>query len=67
MKGSYWKYLSIPLLIYAIVGGLLMTVPRLAIVNETIRGLYYHVPMWFGMVALFLTSTYYAIRHLMTN
>ncbi|HQQ95930.1 MAG TPA: cytochrome c biogenesis protein CcsA [Cyclobacteriaceae bacterium] len=67
MKGSYWKYLSIPLLIYAIVGGLLMTVPRLAIVNETIRGLYYHVPMWFGMVALFLTSTYYAIRHLMTS
>jgi heme exporter protein C len=67
MKSSFWKYVSIPLLIYTIVGGLLMAVPRLAIVNESIRGLYYHVPMWFGMVALFLTSTYYAVRHLMTN
>mgnify|MGYP000858830325 FL=1 len=57
MKGSYWKYLSILLLLYTVVGGFLMSVPRLAIVNETIRGLYYHVPMWFGMVVLFLLST----------
>lgn len=44
-----------------------MPVPRLAIVNETIRGLYFHVPMWFGMVTLFLSSTYYSIRYLRTN
>ncbi|HQQ81678.1 MAG: cytochrome c biogenesis protein [Cyclobacteriaceae bacterium] len=67
MKGSYWKYLSILLLLYTVVGGFLMSVPRLAIVNETIRGLYYHVPMWFGMVVLFLLSTYHAVRYLMSN
>lgn len=42
-----------------------MEVPRLSIVNETIRALYFHVPMWFGMVALFMTSTVYAIRYLL--
>jgi len=64
MKISYWKLLTIPLLLYAIIGGLLMEVPRLSIVNETIRGLYFHVPMWFGMVVLFLTSTFFAIQYL---
>lgn len=41
-----------------------MTVPRLNIVNETIRALYFHVPMWFGMVVMFLVSTIYAIKYL---
>lgn len=52
------------LLLYTVVGGFLMTVPRLNIVNETIRALYFHVPMWFGMVIMFLVSTIYAIRYL---
>ena len=41
-----------------------MGVPRLVIVNETIRALYFHVPMWFGMVIMFLVSTLYAIKYL---
>lgn len=64
MKMSYWKILSILLLVYTVTGGFLMEVPRLAIVNETIRSLYFHVPMWFGMVVMFLTSTLYAVRYL---
>jgi len=52
------------LLIYTVLGGLLFDVPRLNIVNETIRALYFHVPMWFGMVAMFLVSTYHAIQYL---
>jgi heme exporter protein C len=67
MKKIWWKILSIILLVYTIVAGLLMDVPRLEIVNETIRALYFHVPMWFGMVAMFLTSAIYAIRHLRTH
>jgi heme exporter protein C len=39
-------------------------VPRLNIVNETIRALYFHVPMLFGMVALFGTSSVCAIKYL---
>ena len=64
MRNSWWKILSVVLLTYTIVGGLLMEVPRLNILNETIRALYFHVPMWFGMVAMFLISMIYAIRYL---
>ncbi len=64
MRKSWWKILSVVLLIYTIVGGLLFHVPRLNIVNETIRALYFHVPMWFGMVVMFLVSTVYAIKYL---
>lgn len=61
---TWLKGVSIVLLGYTIVGGLLMDVPRLNIVNETVRALYFHVPMWFGMVALFLVSTIYSIQYL---
>jgi len=64
MKSGWWKIISIVLLTYTFCGGLLMEVPRLNIVNETIRALYFHVPMWFGMVAMFFVSTVSAIRYL---
>lgn len=64
MKKNWWKALSVLLLLYTVVGGFLMTVPRLNIVNETIRALYFHVPMWFGMVIMFLVSTVFAIKYL---
>jgi heme exporter protein C len=58
------KITTVILLAYTIVAGLLFDVPRLNIVNETIRSLYFHVPMWFGMVVLFCVSTVYAIQYL---
>jgi len=61
---NWWKIISVALLMYTIIAGFLMGVPRLVIVNETIRALYFHVPMWFGMVVMFLVSTIYAIRYL---
>lgn len=64
MKNYWWKALSVILLLYTVAGGFLMSVPRLNIVNETIRALYFHVPMWFGMVVMFLVSTIYAIKYL---
>lgn len=64
MKNSWWKFLSIILLLYSFVGGLLFSVPRLEIVNETIRGLYFHVPMWFTMVTMFGISFFNAIKYL---
>jgi len=63
MKG-WWKVIAVVLLVYIHVGGLLMEVPRLNILNETIRALYFHVPMWFSMVLLYLISVYYAIKYL---
>ena len=61
---TWVKILAICLLLYVHIGGLLLDVPRLNILNETIRALYFHVPMWFGMVLLFGTSVYYAVRYL---
>jgi len=61
---TWLKGIAVILLTYTIIGGLLFDVPRLNIVNETIRALYFHVPMWFGMVVLFCVSTVYAIQYL---
>jgi heme exporter protein C len=58
------KIAAVVLLIYVHVGGLMFDVPRLNILNETIRALYFHVPMWFGMIGLFLLSIIHAVKYL---
>lgn len=64
MKISWWKILCIALLFYTVIGGFLLEVPRKNILNETIRNIYFHVPMWFGMMALCLVSLYHSILYL---
>ena len=64
MNKSWWKIVSFCLLVYTIIGGFLLDVPHLFILNETIRNLYFHVAMWFGMMILFTVSFVYSIRHL---
>ncbi len=66
MNRSWWKIASVILLTFTVIGGFLFDVPRLMIVNESIRGLYFHVPMWFAMMTLFMASTYYSVRYLRT-
>lgn len=61
---KFLKISTIILLTYSVIAGLLFEVPRLPILNETIRNLYFHVPMWFGMVVLLLISMIYAIKYL---
>lgn len=64
MKITWWKILCILLLLYTVIAGFLMQVPRLAILNESIRNLYFHVPMWFGMIFILLISVVYAVKYL---
>lgn len=64
MKKSWWKILTVVLLTYSILGAFLFDAPRLAILNETIRNLHFHVTMWFGMIILLTTSAIYAIKYL---
>lgn len=64
MYKSWWKILGAALVVYTAIAGLLLEVPRLAILNETIRNLYFHVPMWFAMIVLFSISVYYSIKSL---
>lgn len=67
MRQSWWKILAIALLLYTITAGLLMDVPRLPILNETIRALHFHVTMWFGMIIMLVISVYYSVMYLRTN
>jgi heme exporter protein C len=67
MKKNWWKILSVVLLGYSFTAGMLKSVPEMAILNETIRNLFYHVPMWFGMIILFTVSLVYAIKYLRSN
>ncbi len=46
------------------VAGFLFPVPALPIIHETIRNLYFHVPMWFSMMVLFGISVFYSIKYL---
>lgn len=64
MKLAWWKISAIVLLVYAVVGGLLLPVPELTQLGETIRNLYYHVCMWFAMMILYTISIIQSIKYL---
>ncbi len=61
---KWWKILGAVLILYALIWGLLTPIPKLAILEESIRNLFYHVPMWFGMILLLLGSVVNAIKYL---
>ena len=64
---NWWKYAGTVLVLYSIIGGLLFTDPNnLGILDETIRNLNYHVPMWFAMIALLTISVVNSIMYLRT-
>lgn len=67
MHKNWWKIVSFLLLVYTIIAGFLGKVPALPILNESIRNLYFHVCMWFGMMILFVVSVIYSIRYLRSN
>lgn len=64
MRKSWWKILGLLMIAIAIIGGLLGPVPVLPILHETIRNVYFHVPMWFTMLTLYLISVIYSIKYL---
>ena len=58
------KIISIFMLAYVTIAGFLFDVPALPILNEAIRILFFHVPMWFTMIFLLFISainSYYYI------
>lgn len=64
MYKSWWKILASVLVLYSVIGGFLIDVPHLPILHESIRNLYFHVPMWFTMIILYLVSVIYSIKYL---
>ncbi len=53
MRKSWWKVLTVALLVYTFTAGLLLDVPHLPALQETVRNLYFHVGMWMSMMTLF--------------
>jgi heme exporter protein C len=61
MKKNWWKILAGLLLLYAICFGFF--VPD-TMIQETMRNLFYHVGMWFGMMIMLLVGFIYSLRYL---
>ncbi|GAB4206171.1 MAG: cytochrome c biogenesis protein CcsA [Bacteroidia bacterium] len=61
-----YKLFAVICITYSLIAGLLNNVPRLPILNESIRNLYYHVPMWFALIFQMTISLYYALKFLST-
>ena len=60
----WWKILALICLFYTYYMGFLGEVPRMPILNETIRNLYFHVTMWMAMLVLMLCNAIYSIKYL---
>ena len=64
MRKNWWKIVAAIFVCSTIVAGFMGPVPVLPILNETIRNVYFHVPMWFTMLTLYLISVIYSIKYL---
>jgi heme exporter protein C len=67
MNKIWWKILAVALLLYTFTYGFLIKIPDMAYetnLKESIRNLFFHVPMWFGQVILFSISLGYSIAYL---
>ncbi len=67
MAKYWWKILTTIILAYVIVVGILIKIPYLPKLKESIRNLFYHVPMWYVMLFCFLMSVIYSILYLRKN
>lgn len=67
MRAYWWKILTVVLLAFTLTAGLLLDVPRLPILNETIRALHFHVTMWFGMILMLMVAVVYSVKFLRSN
>jgi heme exporter protein C len=64
---KWWKITAALLILYTLVFGMIGSVPRLNILHETIRNVFYHVPIWFAMLFQMGYSVVYAIKQLSKN
>jgi heme exporter protein C len=64
LKRHIYKVLAVLLIGYSIIAGFLIEVPDLPVIRQSIRNLFYHVPMWFSMIAMLAASVFFAIRYL---
>lgn len=59
-----WKYIVAIWMTTVIILGFSIKIPEIAILEQTARNLFLHVPMWFTMMIAFCMAFYYSIRYL---
>lgn len=65
MKNKWWKYLTLVIMMWVCTMGFIVQVPHLdGRLQESIRNLFFHVPMWIGMMVLLTLSVIYAVKYL---
>jgi heme exporter protein C len=64
MRHNWWKILSVLLLVYTFIYGFLVKVPDIGNLQQTIRNLFFHVPMWFAQLILITVSLVNAVLYL---
>ncbi|MCX6297172.1 MAG: cytochrome c biogenesis protein [Bacteroidetes bacterium] len=64
MKKNWWKITAVVFVFYTLIAGFLIPVPAQPILHETIRNLYFHVPMWFSMMTILFVSVWHSIKYL---
>lgn len=64
MRKHWWKALTVIILAYVFVAGLMSPVPKLPILHEAIRNTFFHPPLWIAMMVMLLSSAIFAIRYL---
>ncbi len=50
-----------------VLAAFLLRIPRIHILEHTARNLYFHVPMWFTLMAAALVSAYHSLRYLQSG
>lgn len=63
IAGLWWKILTMILLFYAVIYGFLVPVPD-TMIGDSIRNVFFHVGMWFGMFVMLTISFVYSLRYL---
>lgn len=66
IQSNWYKYLAGILLLYSIIGGFMINVSfeGMEVAAESMRNLFYHVGMWFGMLVMLITGFVYSLRYL---
>ena len=67
MKLKWWKIVCIVFLLFTFTAGFLVHVPKIGNLYESIRNFFFHVPMWFGQMALMTIALGYSIAYLRTQ
>ncbi|HSB92567.1 MAG TPA: cytochrome c biogenesis protein CcsA [Flavitalea sp.] len=64
MRRNWWKIVTVILLVYTFIYGFLVKVPDIGNLQQTIRNLFFHVPMWFAQLILITVSLVNAVMYL---